>query len=337
MLSLRGASKVSLFKRTSFYLPKRGISDHSHYEEYNPVKLFSSVVQTLPTSTKNPQTLILYKVREKIKSHQSSLHGLLGSNENWKLLSKLVSKDLSFPLHIHSLDLRNHGKSGHSEDHSYEHMATDLDHYITNHKLSNITLIGHSMGGKLAMYYALVRPQNVDKLVIFDGIFSVCHLLTLQRLLLPTTTIMIIDLKVISHFFFGKFLFSIVTTQDQTPPPICTLKCLTAMKQIPLETLKTLKEADDILIKHFPEKSGSFHFEILIHIPSERNFYLKQLELDPKTKKYKWALNLNGLHNAQYKILDFPLITTKPFAKPALFIGILTRKDSNFLKREFRR
>jgi esterase len=48
-------------------------------------------------------------------------------------------------------------------------MATDLDHYITKQKLSNITLLGHSMGGKLAMYYALVRPQNVNKLVIFDG------------------------------------------------------------------------------------------------------------------------------------------------------------------------
>jgi pimeloyl-ACP methyl ester carboxylesterase len=93
------------------------------------------------------------------------IHGFLGMSDNWKTLGL---KFVQLGYQIHLLDMRNHGKSFHSNEFNYEIMAEDVKAYIDFHNLQNITLLGHSMGGKIAMLFATTYPEYVEKLIIAD-------------------------------------------------------------------------------------------------------------------------------------------------------------------------
>lgn len=93
------------------------------------------------------------------------LHGFLGMGDNWKTLAKQFSKE---GFEVHLIDQRNHGKSPHSDDFSYELMAEDLKEYCDEHQLEDIILLGHSMGGKTAMLFACEQEALVEKLIIVD-------------------------------------------------------------------------------------------------------------------------------------------------------------------------
>lgn len=93
------------------------------------------------------------------------LHGFLGMGDNWKTLAKKFSEQ-GYQLHL--IDQRNHGRSFHDADFSYEVLAEDLKQYITHYNLQDIVLLGHSMGGKTAMLFATQFPELVSKLIIAD-------------------------------------------------------------------------------------------------------------------------------------------------------------------------
>lgn len=93
------------------------------------------------------------------------IHGFLGMSDNWKSFGSLYTAE---GFQVHMLDLRNHGKSFHSDEFSYEIMANDVLDYCQNHNLSSISVIGHSMGGKVAMLLATKYPNLVEKLVVAD-------------------------------------------------------------------------------------------------------------------------------------------------------------------------
>lgn len=93
------------------------------------------------------------------------LHGFLGMSDNWKTLGAQFA---SAGFQVHLLDLRNHGRSFHSEEFSYEIMAQDVFEYCTENSLESIDVIGHSMGGKTAMLLATSYPNLVDKLLVAD-------------------------------------------------------------------------------------------------------------------------------------------------------------------------
>ncbi len=92
------------------------------------------------------------------------LHGLFGSGGNWRTHAKSFSSDFD----THVLDLRNHGRSAHDSEMSYDLMAADVGWYITSEDLAPAHVIGHSMGGKVAMWLALQHPELVEKLVVVD-------------------------------------------------------------------------------------------------------------------------------------------------------------------------
>ncbi|KAJ3743997.1 alpha beta-hydrolase [Lentinula detonsa] len=97
------------------------------------------------------------------------VHGLLGFKRNWSSLSKAFSRDLGRP--VYAVDMRNHGLSPHAEPMDYLHMAADILHFIKKLGLSDISLLGHSMGGKAAMTLALdsdLPPGLLKNLVIVD-------------------------------------------------------------------------------------------------------------------------------------------------------------------------
>jgi len=93
------------------------------------------------------------------------LHGLLGMGDNWISLAKQYAK-LGFEVHL--IDQRNHGKSFHNDEMNYEVMADDLIAYFKHHNIQKANIIGHSMGGKTAMHFALQHPDLVEKLIIVD-------------------------------------------------------------------------------------------------------------------------------------------------------------------------
>jgi len=93
------------------------------------------------------------------------IHGFLGMSDNWKSLGMLYA-DQGFQVHM--IDLRNHGKSFHSDDFTYKVMSNDVLAYCHKHNLNKVDIIGHSMGGKVAMVFATTYPEMVEKLIIAD-------------------------------------------------------------------------------------------------------------------------------------------------------------------------
>lgn len=94
------------------------------------------------------------------------LHGFLGMGDNWKTLGKRFADEEGFQVHL--IDQRNHGRSPHTEDFSYELMAEDIKDYCQKNNLEDIVLIGHSMGGKTAMHVAIKYPKLIKALIIVD-------------------------------------------------------------------------------------------------------------------------------------------------------------------------
>jgi esterase len=93
------------------------------------------------------------------------LHGFLGMSDNWKTLGKNFS-ELGYEVHL--IDHRNHGRSPHDDVFNYEVLTQDLNAYCDEHKLKNIVLLGHSMGGKAAMLFAAKFQQLISKLIVVD-------------------------------------------------------------------------------------------------------------------------------------------------------------------------
>jgi pimeloyl-ACP methyl ester carboxylesterase len=92
------------------------------------------------------------------------MHGLFGSGTNWSGIARQLSTDY----YVLVPDLRNHGRSPHTELMTYTAMTHDLIALLDKEQLKQATLIGHSMGGKLAMRLALLAPQRITALAVVD-------------------------------------------------------------------------------------------------------------------------------------------------------------------------
>ena len=92
------------------------------------------------------------------------LHGYFGMSDNWKTLGNQFAENFQ----VHLIDQRNHGRSFHTDEFTYELLAADLLNYINHHHLKNVILLGHSMGGKTAMQFAVNYPDLIDKLIVAD-------------------------------------------------------------------------------------------------------------------------------------------------------------------------
>lgn len=93
------------------------------------------------------------------------LHGLFGTLDNWQTLARQWAEHFRVIL----VDLRNHGRSPHAPEHTYAVMAEDLRGLFDQLQLpADTTLMGHSMGGKVAMRFALDHPERISKLIVVD-------------------------------------------------------------------------------------------------------------------------------------------------------------------------
>jgi esterase len=92
------------------------------------------------------------------------LHGLFGSSDNWFSLSKVFAEKYR----VFAVDQRNHGQSPHTADHDYQVLTADLEEFVRQHQLERPVILGHSMGGKTAMNYAVKNPDGLSKLIVVD-------------------------------------------------------------------------------------------------------------------------------------------------------------------------
>lgn len=92
------------------------------------------------------------------------IHGLFGSLENLNIIAKAVSEHYD----VINVDLRNHGQSAHDATHTYPNMAQDVIDTLASIDIHQAYIIGHSMGGKVAMQLAQMAPNLAKKLVILD-------------------------------------------------------------------------------------------------------------------------------------------------------------------------
>jgi esterase len=185
------------------------------------------------------------------------LHGLFGSSDNWLTQAKLLSPHYK----IYTVDQRNHGQSPHDDAFDYIAMVNDLLEFINDNQILNPIVIGHSMGGKAAMNFALAHGDRMSKLVVVD--------------IAPRYY----DLE---HYII-----------------------LEGLKAIPINTLTSRNEADDILSAFVSE-------------PDVRQFLLKNLQRKAEGG-FSWKINLPVIDQKLSNIgvdLQFP----GAFEKPTLFI-----------------
>jgi esterase len=92
------------------------------------------------------------------------IHGLYGSSDNWMSIGKRLAENHT----VYIPDQRNHGHSPLAGGHSYDDMKNDMAEFFDTHNIDRAILLGHSMGGKTAMWFAADYPERIQKLVIAD-------------------------------------------------------------------------------------------------------------------------------------------------------------------------
>ena len=97
-------------------------------------------------------------------SHLIIIHGLFGMSDNWNTLGKRFSDRFT----THLVDLRNHGRSPHHQEFNYDVMSEDILEYMNDHRIEKAIILGHSLGGKVAMKYSFTYPNRVKKLIVVD-------------------------------------------------------------------------------------------------------------------------------------------------------------------------
>lgn len=92
------------------------------------------------------------------------MHGLFGMGDNWRTVARMMESQYQCIV----IDMRNHGRSPHDPEMNFKVMASDILELMNDLELEHSSLLGHSMGGKVAMQFALDHPQKVDKLIVAD-------------------------------------------------------------------------------------------------------------------------------------------------------------------------
>ncbi len=198
------------------------------------------------------------------------LHGLFGSSDNWLTQAKLFADRYK----VFSVDQRNHGQSPHSDQFDYPSMVSDLQEFIVAHQIERPVILGHSMGGKTAMNFALAHPDKIAKLIVVD----------------------------ISPREYDLEHYTIIK----------------GLKAIPIETISSRNEADEILADHVPE-------------PGVRQFLLKNLQRNSENS-FSWKINL-AVISEKLPNIGVDLQFTGQFKMPTLFIrGVKSHyiKDSDW-------
>lgn len=198
------------------------------------------------------------------------LHGLMGSADNWLTQAKILANQY----HVYMVDQRNHGLSPHNDEFDYKVLANDIKDFINEHAIERPIILGHSMGGKAAMNFAVSNPTMLNRLIVVD--------------IAPKAY------------------------------PVHHDNIVEGLKAIPIDTLQSRNEADEILSEYVPEADV-------------RQFLLKNLSRKP-AGGFTWKINLPVIDKNLEKI-SADMQFTGSYNGPTLFVrGV----KSNYVKDEDR-
>ncbi len=197
------------------------------------------------------------------------LHGLFGSSRNWSPIAARLA-----PSHrVVSVDLRNHGASGHAPTMRFPELAGDVIALLDDLGIRETAVIGHSLGGKTAMTLALLHGDRISRLAVAD----------------------------IAPAPYQNNLLHLVE----------------ALESVPVDSIATRKQADEILSRMIPASAL-------------RRFLMQNLVLE--NNKYRWRINLPAIRANMRNISGFPEeLGGRSFTGPALF---LRGADSNYIRPE---
>ena len=139
------------------------------------------------------------------------LHGLFGQSDNWNTLARQFAEQ---NFQVFTVDLRNHGLSPHSDDFNFQVLSDDIVELINDNHLQEIILIGHSLGGKVAMEFAIKHPDVLDKLIVVDiapKYYPVHHQSVLQAL--ETVDFSIVKTRKQAEEILSKYISDFGTKQ----------------------------------------------------------------------------------------------------------------------------
>jgi pimeloyl-ACP methyl ester carboxylesterase len=201
------------------------------------------------------------------------LHGLYGSSDNWLSLGRALSEYHQ----VYLLDQRNHGRSPHTEKHNYFQMQADLLAFMDEQGIEKANLLGHSMGGKTALFFAVTHPERVHKLVVVDIAPKPYPMLT-----------------------------------ETSAPTLHHLNIINALYNLDTDSIRSLKEADSILAERIPDqKTRQF---LLKNLKRDKHGSFKWL-LNLHTLRNELPAILDGLDpakdNHDQRVHDYPVLFLK--------------------------
>ena len=167
------------------------------------------------------------------------IHGLFGMSDNWNTLGKRFAEKFN----VHIVDLRNHGRSFHSNDFSYNLMAEDIEKYIHSLNLDNPIIIGHSLGGKVGMNLAFRNNIKFRKLIVVDIAPKKYSVDFHKNILEFLSSISIKELKVLLSQSSKEMLLIDVRNQNEY-----NQSSITGSLLIPLSSIESGKAIDEIKI-----------------------------------------------------------------------------------------
>jgi esterase len=195
------------------------------------------------------------------------LHGLYGSSDNWVSIGRKLAKNFE----VFLIDQRNHGKSPHSAAHNYQLLKDDLLDFMNVQSIEKAIIIGHSMGGKVAMFFAADYPERISHLIVAD-ISPRSYKTTNSSQLLAHNTI------------------------------------IKAMYNMDFYGITSREDIDEILAKSIPEpRIRQFLLKNIKR--SKENEYSWSLNI--KTIKNELVHIMDGLNENQQEITGFPILFLK--------------------------
>ncbi len=195
------------------------------------------------------------------------IHGLYGSSDNWVGIGRKLAKNFE----VFLIDQRNHGKSPHSSDYTYQLLREDLREFMDKQSIQKAIIIGHSMGGKTAMFFAADYPERVSHLIIAD--------------ISPRSYKSTNSIQLLAHS-----------------------KIIRAMYNLDFYGISKRQEIDDILAKSIPE--NRIRQFLLKNIKrSKNNEYSWSLNI--KAIRNELTNIMDGLDKNQPEITGFPVLFIK--------------------------
>lgn len=236
------------------------------------------------------------------------LHGLFGSFDNWLGVAPKLARHFQLFL----LDLRNHGASPHSPEMNYPALAADVAEFFETQKLAGANLLGHSLGGKVAMQFAFNFPARLEKLIVVD----IAPRANPHEHDTIFGALLALDLK--------KF-HSRAEVEDALAPAIPDL----TLRRFLLKNLRSVSSSDrsrnnEALKENTPTRASVGKAQSStkpvagpVAVPSPEGEGEGGLNFSPSS--FEWRIPLNAIFE-NYPKLCRAVIAQEPFPKPTLFI-----------------